>query len=341
MPPPPSKRRKKSKSNSKNTQASNVAAAPDKRPRNTLTSSSEQSSPELTNTHKMDSASDTAGNVNPLLGLIKNMLDENYAKLSAEINTASGSIKSELSKQIENLSSELRGDIDRIDKKVNALSTSVDKKLEGMSNEILTCRERVDCSEDDFLRTIRANELKLIGLKHKANEDLKGLINNIAALIGVDFGSNAPEIIRPSKWVKNEQVPQMVVIIKFLAPHLKDTFYKGYLSYLTKKKQLTQDLLGIGSKNERLTIGENLTPHHQKIFAACMALKKGGSIAQVFTSNGITNVKIKKGDSASSFKTQRDLDIFVAKNALIASGRIDPVRRHNTDSDFSNEIDLT
>lgn len=277
-------------------------------------SSPEQLSPEFTHASKMSALS--GDEINPMLAMIKKMLDENYSKLSSEVSAASDSIKTELSKRIDDLSVELRKDIDGIDKKVDALGSSVDVKINAVSDEIKVCRERIDGAEDDFLRSIRASELKILGLKHTANEDLNDLLNKIASQIGADLGAQMPMISRASKWVKNEQVPQTVVIIKFLAPHLKEEFYKRYLSYLGEKKQLTLDILGIGSRKERLTIGENLTPHHQKIFAACMALKKDGQIAQVFTSNGISSIKMKKGEMATPIKTQRDLDLFVAKNKL-------------------------
>lgn len=288
--------------------------AAEKRSRVELSPSSEQSSPDSKQPNKMSATSEDT--FNPLLATIKKMLNDNYTLLSSQINTASESIKADFGQRIEQLKTDLRSDIDKIDKKVENLSGSVDARMDSLANEIESCREQVNGSEDDFLRGIRMSELKLIGLKHKANENLDEIVIKIADTLGVNFGGQAPTTVRTSKWVKNEQIPQMIIIIKFLAPHLKETFYKKYMEYLANKNQLTLDALGIGSKNDRLTIGENLTPKHQKLFAACMALKKEGKIAQIFTSNGLTNVKIKKGEHAIVIKTQRDIDMAFAERDI-------------------------
>lgn len=316
--PPPNKNRKKPKTNTLN--AAQIDAvnkqiiAADKRQRNTLSSSSEYSSPDFTHSDKMSAqAVDT---FNPLLDTIKKMMHDMYTNLKTDINEASESVKQELGTRMDNMSTELRGDINRVDKKVEALSVSVDSRINSISNEIKLCRDQLDGAEDDFLRGIRTSELKLIGLKYTVNENLNAMLNKIAAIIGVQFKSQTPTILRTSKWVNNEQIPQNVILIKFLAPHLKEEFYKSYLTHLRKKSQLTLDLLGIGSKNERLAIGENLTPHHQKLFATCMTLKKEGKIAQVFTYNGITNIKLKQGEKATPIKIQRDLDMFLVKSGI-------------------------
>lgn len=308
----------------KNTQTdiANTASnkATEKRNRIVLSSSSEHSSPESKQPNKMSITTDDSSN--PLLETIKKMLNDNYSKLSSEINTASESIKADVGQRIDKLKAELRDDIEKIDKKVENLSGSVDVRMDLLSNEIKSCRNQVEGAEEDFLRAARMNELKLIGLNHRANENLEEIINKIADLLGVNFGGQTPTMVRATKWVKNEQIPQMIVIIKFLAPHLKESFYKKYMELLANKKQLTLDMLGMGSNKERLTIGENLTPQHQKIFAACMALKKDGKIAQVFTSNGLTHIKIKRGEHATALKTQRDLDLTLAERNIITSMKL-------------------
>lgn len=338
MPPPPSKTVRKPAKSQSNARYAAIKSA-EKRLRQNLTSSSEHSSPESNHRSKMSETSVDA--FAPLMETIKKMLHDNYTRLSTAIDMASESIKSDLGGRIDKLATELRVDIDRIDKKVDALSGSVDLKIESLSKEVDTCRNHIDCAEDDFLRVIRTSELKMIGLKHVADENLVELLSKIAALIGINFGGQTPSIVRATKWVKNEQVPQMIIIIKFLAPHLKEVFYKHYLDLLASKKQLTLDLLEIGSKNERLTIGENLTPHNHKLFAACMSLKKEGKIAQVHTSNGITNIKIKKGERAVAIKSQRDLDMFLANNQLQVSKQTDNEQKQQENASTTNSSSIT
>lgn len=290
--------------------------AAEKRNRENLSPSSDQSSPESKQPNKMSNMSDDT--INPLLETIKKMLHDNYTLLSSDIVTATESIKADIGQRIDQLKTELRSDIDKIDKKVDNLSESVDVRIDALSNEIKSCREQVNDSGDDFLRGVRMSELKLIGLKHKANENLDEITKKIADTLGVNFDGQAPTTVRTTKWVKNEQIPQMIIIIKFLAPHLKEAFHKKYMEFLASKKQLTLDALGMGTKDERLTIGENLTPLHQKLFATCMALKKEGKMAQIFTSNGITHVKIKKGEHAIVIKSQRDIDMALAEKGTVA-----------------------
>lgn len=312
MPSSPSKSHNKPSKKSNRSRSKAESKPSGKRHRNALSSPSDQSSPESKHPSKMSVATTNTDTYNPLLETIQQMLQDNYNKLSSVISSASESIKAEVGQRIDKLSAELRGDIDRIDKKVNDLSGSVDTRVESLSNEIKHCREHVNNADDDFIRVLRTSELKMIGLKHEMNENLDEILSKIAAILGFDFGGQQPTIVRVTKWVNSEQVPQTIVIIKFIATHLKEAFYKRYLDYLANKKQITLDLLGIGSAKDRLTIGENLTPHNQKLFAACMALKRDGKIAQVYTSNGLTNIKMKKGENAISIKTQRDLDMVIS-----------------------------
>lgn len=281
--------------------------------RNRSASSPNLSSPETTQRSKMPAtATDNEITLDKLISLFNNQKKE----ISSELNSNVNSIKDEIGAMVDKIKAEFRSEMDCMKGDVNALSESVDQRFAHINEQIAAHVFDEERLEDDYKRVSRANELKIVGVNYVANEKPQEIFQRIASLIGHNNNNTAilPTVIRIFKRQGGEQLPQKILIVKFIAPHLRDEFYSNYLSFLSGKNLLTGELIGTGGRDERITIGENLTPLNHKIFRECMNLKRSGNLFQVFTWDGITKVKTDKSSKSFAIKSQRELDLFMAKN---------------------------
>lgn len=166
--------------------------------------------------------------------------------------------------------------------------------------------------ERNFQGLARINELKLMGIPLSDNENLTELFSKIANIIGYDITNtlNIPSMTRAMIRSKTsgEFVPSQIIIMKFIATHIKENFYSLYLRLLPKKAISTKDL---GFTNDiRVIIGENLTQQNMDIFKAASSLKREKKIAQLFTVNGIVNVKIIKGTKPHEIRDIHQLEML-------------------------------
>lgn len=223
-------------------------------------------------------------------------------KLIAEQNTL---IKDEMTQLLNGIKIEFKAEIDKIQNKIDTSSETFNHKVNEISNSISNLEARVEHVEKDHERFSRMNELKLIGVPFIENENLSITFIKLAELLGYDASNtiNIPSISRTIKRNKitNEITHTKIIIMKFIALHMKETFFSLYLQLLSKKKISTRDL-GFNAEN-RIIINENLTRNNQEIFFEANKLKWEKKIAQVFSINGIVNIKILKGGSTHESDT--------------------------------------
>lgn len=303
-------------------------------------SSPSLSSPETNQPSKMPA---TATADKTMLDTIVALFGNQKKEISSELNCNVTSIKSEIGSMVEKIRVEFHAELDSVREKVTSLSESVDQRFAQINEQLETQKISDERHDDDYMRATRSNELKIVGVHYKMNEQPYEIFCCIASLIGHNI-TLAPTVIRIFKRQGTEQLPLKLLIVKFVASHLRDEFYNCYLSFLFNKRIITGDLIGTGERNDRVTIGENLTPLNHKIFKECMGLKRGGQLFQVFTWNGLTKVKINKTSRAVAIKSQRELDLFVVNNQpnINSNGNQMEMQGDQTDlADKSNTVNYT
>lgn len=283
-----------------------------KNKRNRTPVSPTQTSPELVQPSKMPANISTD---NELLQTLSNLFNTQRNEIRNDLQNNVSSIQQEIKTMVDEFKIEFRAELNTVKENVCALSASVDQRFDQINDQLEVIRIDEEHKNEEYKRILRANELKIVGVIYYANENPLGIFNLIASIIGYNTSTSPqPTVIRVFKRQGTEHTPQKILIIKFVAAHLRDEFYSSYLHFLSNKQMITGDLIKLGSRSDKITIGENLTPLNHKIFKECMSLKRNGFVAQVFTWNGITKVKIDKSSRAVVIKSQRELDIFIVNN---------------------------
>lgn len=241
--------------------------------------------------------------------------------LKKEINEQNTLMKSEITAIINSMKNEFKAEIATINDKLEASTVSNSKKVDEISDKVDTLNNRINHVEKDFERLSHMNELKLVGIPFSESENLANIFINIANLISYDT-SNAINIPSLSRLIiknklTNDLQPSATIIMKFAAVYMKETFYNLYLRLLPRKKITSKDL-GFSS-DTRIIVSENLTQQNHDIFIAASNLKREKKLAQVFTVNGIVNVKIQKGGKTHEIRHKHVLDIIFGESSTIAT----------------------
>lgn len=257
----------------------------------------------------------------------------NTESLKCQISEQNEMLKNEMTSIINAMKSEFKAEIESINNKIEATNASCVSKVNDISDKVSNIDERMGIVEKDFERLAHMNELKLTGIPFTENEDLLNVFNKVANLIGYDvsISTNIPALSRIVKRnrLTNELSPTHTIIMKFIAIHLKETFYNMYLRLLPRKR-ITSKELGFSTEG-RIVIGENLTKQNREIFIAASTLKRDGKLAQVFTVNGIINVKIQKGGTTHEIRHKHVLDIIL--NGTTTSSTIENTASKTTITD--------
>lgn len=261
---------------------------------------------------------------------IKNQIAESHSSLKQEMNQLVDSIKTEFKSELET-----------INRKIDMSTKSFSKKVDEINDTVSTLDERVTHIEKDYERVVRLNELKLSGIPVTENENLLEIFTKIAEITGYDTSntSNIPSMSR--QIVKNKATNELnhstTIILKFIAVHLKDTFYSLYLRLLPRKKLSAKDL-GFTSEN-RIFVGENLSQHNFQIFLAANALKHDKKLSNVFTTNGIVNVRIQKAGAIHEIRHKHQLDTLLKGFVHTDTTNVDTTKdtqQHSNTSNSSN-----
>lgn len=193
----------------------------------------------------------------------------------------------------DNLKSSFQAEISKLHERVDAIESNVSSQISVLRTDIDNCTNRIDSTDDDLKRISKLNELKIDGIAQTSNENLHEIFCSIAKLIGFDVSNplNMPEIVRMQRknGQTNDFIPLPSIIVKFIATHIRNTFYGQYLTRATKESILTEHLnLAQGGT---VRIGEMLTPHNQSIFTETIKLKREKILLKVNTVDGLVRVK--------------------------------------------------
>lgn len=243
------------------------------------------------------------------------------ADIQSRFGKQTATIKEEIKSEIKIMSDELKasfhGEISKLHERVDAIETNVASQLSSVRSDIDSCVNRLNSTNDDLARIGELNKLKINGIAHINNENLKDIFCSIAKLIGYDITNplNMPEIVRMQKRSNqtHDFIPLSSIIVKFVATHIRNSFYGLYLAKATKEPILTEHFrLPQGGT---VRIGKMLTPHNQLIFTEALKLKRDKKLLKVNTSDGLVRVKTMQSERFAPIKSKRELEIYIASRS--------------------------
>lgn len=246
----------------------------------------------------------------PTLNEIAELLDKQTKSLKEEF-------KNEMKAASDELKVSFQDELNKLHKKVESIETNVSSQITNLRTEIDNCVNRLNNTEDDFIRIGRLNELKINGIAHTNNENLTKIFGSIAKVIGYDVTNplNMPEIVRMQK--RNNQVNDFIplpsIILKFVAAHIRNNFYGKYLAKISKEPILSEHI-GM-TQGSTIRVGEMLTAQNQMIFTEAIKLKRDKKLLKVNTMDGLVRVKCHQSNRYETVKSKRELEMLVASSA--------------------------
>lgn len=166
----------------------------------------------------------------------------------------------------------------------------------------------------------KLNELKISGIDYERSGDLKQIYDSIAGLIGFDstIGVNVPSLYRIYKKpntdrASNPSNPLNIIIMRFVAKHIRDEFYSKYLDKIANNNSITTTAIGLQGDDKPIRITENLTTANARIFGAALSAKRQGKLSKVMTQNGIVYAKSNINGKKTALRSNRDLDVLLAQ----------------------------
>lgn len=276
-----------------------------------------------------------------------NMSTITLADLTRLLEQQTASIKSDFQLEMKTMSDDLKAsfhsEITKLNDRVDAIESSVSSQLSSLKTDIVNCENRLNGTDDDFARIAKLNELKISGIAHSTNEKLHDILSSIAKIIGYDIAnpSNIPEIVRMQRknYQTNEIVQMPLIVLKFIAPHIRNKFYALYITRISKEPILTEHLnLAQGGT---VRIGEVLTPNNQTIFTEALKLKREKKLFKVNTMDGLVRVKSEQADKFVIIRSSRALDVYVATKIGSASAPSPASTNDMVNASTSQDIDQT
>lgn len=244
-------------------------------------------------------------------------LRDNTAMLKQQIVESHNIFKTEMTQLVENLKSEFKSEIESIHTKFDESTAKIGEKIVVIDEKLVDFDTRMTHIEKDIERIAHLNQLKLIGIPFTDNENLVNVFTKLANVIGYDITnpSNIPSLARVITRNKttNSMALSQTIIMKFAAIHMKDAFYSLYLRLLPNKKVSSKDL-GF-TVDKRIIVGENLSQLNHEIFVIASNMKRDKSLAQVFTANGIVNVRVQKGGRTYEIRNKQQLEVLTLTSA--------------------------
>lgn len=238
--------------------------------------------------------------------------------LSEQTKSIEVSIRNEVKTLGDELKSNLESQISQLNDKIDTIQNDFQSQIDKLTSDIDTCKHDNNKSDDDMQRMNKLNELKITGIAHTSIQNLHEIFCEIAKIINFDMTipTNTPAIMRIYKRnpATKEMSPTSIIIAKFVANHIRDNFYSLYLNKIAANKPIMTENLNL-PKGTRIIIGENLTQNNSKIFIEASKLKREGKLCQVFTQEGLVQVKAIKTARATSIRSQRQLELFMEQNA--------------------------
>lgn len=239
------------------------------------------------------------------------------ADIASLLKEQTAAIKDDIKNEIKIIGEELKAsfhyEITKLHERVDAIETNASSRLMDLKTDVDKCVNRLNNTDDNLARIGKLNELKINGIAHTNNENLHDIFCSIAKLIGYDITNplNIPDIARMHKRNNhnNDFLPLPSIIVKFVATHIRNTFYGLYLARATKEPILSEHInLPQGST---IRIGEMLTPQNQMIFTEAIKLKRDKKLSKVNTVDGLVRVKAGQTERFVTIRSQRELDTYV------------------------------
>lgn len=240
--------------------------------------------------------------------------DEIVLLLSNQTKSLQESIQTELTTMRNEINAKLEEKLNQMNDKIETVKTNVQSQLDVMKTDIANIQNQPNINDDDYMRFAKSSELKIKGIEHSTHENLNGIIASIANIVGFDINNpiNIPTIVRPYKLnpITKARTPAPIVIIKFIANHIRDEFYSLYLGKFAGKQQFMSEHIGLSPGN-RIIIGESLTQPNYSILYAASQSKREGKLVQVFTQKGLVHIRINKMDKPIAIRSIRQLEILL------------------------------
>lgn len=298
---------KNTRSSAKNnqTQPTKTTPKPNKRDRSDL--SPETTTKEPPNkTQIMSNPSETF-----TLADIKKLLGEQTTSIQQ-------SIENEIKRMGDDIKAEFQVKITALNEKIEANHSNVQTQINAMKMDIENIKGQPNGGDDDLQRISKLNELKITGIAHANNENLNAIFGEIAKLVNFNLNgpNNAPAVNRIHKWdhERKTKIPTPIVIVKFVANHIRDDFYRCYMDKIAAKQIILPENIKLPA-GKQIIIGENLTVNNSKIFIEASKLKRDKKLCQVFTQEGIVHVRAIKSEKATAIRSKIQLEQFIASRA--------------------------
>lgn len=297
---PSTRNQSKSKVNAINDITSKTTSS-NKRDRSPTSSPEQNKRPSKTAT-----MSSTSITIDDFRQLLQEQSDNIVSSLRSEMKTLSDEIKADFESKITQLNTRIDDNQVHMQSQINELKSSVTQ-----------CVEQANGVDDDLQRISRLNELKISGIIHKNDENLNEIFKKIANLVQFDLSDshNMPTLERIFKrnHTTNTNAPTQIILVKFIANHIRNDFYSRYLNKIAAKKPIMSQNIDL-PEGIRIIIGENLTAKNMNIFIESSKLKKLGKLAQVFTQEGLVHIKANRNAKATIIKSKTQLELFVLAN---------------------------
>lgn len=233
----------------------------------------------------------------------------------------------------DDIKSEFQAKINQLNEKIDSNQKNVQQQINELKSNVTQCMEHTTDTDDEMQRIMKLNELKISGIAYQNEEKLNEIFTEIAKLVQFDLTNvnNVPSLTRIYKRNKttNTNSPTPIVIVKFIATHIRNDFYRLYLNKIAAKQPITSDNIGLPS-GIRIIIGENMTAKNYEIFVAAGKQKKDNKLCQVFTQDGLVKVKAVKGTKAATIRSLRELDMFIQANPTTPNSSVANVVTINT-----------
>lgn len=265
------------------------------------------------------------------------------AQLTKQVTESYDSLRNDMSLMVESIKTEFKAEIDTLNNKIDATNVTFQQKVVEINDTVAILGKRMDNVERDYERIAHLNELKLIGIPIAENENLNECFMKLANVVGYDVSNaaNVPSLTRAftRDRLTNELTPSTTILVKFVAVHMKEIFYSLYLRMLPKRKLTAKDLAY--SSDTRIIIGEKLSQLNHETFIAASTMKRENKIAQVFTVNGIVNVKLQRGGTTYEIRNKHNLEMILNSHATNTNTKGTTQASNGTQSQNTNRDETT
>ena len=248
--------------------------------------------------------SEKIDNQNKLICELKRSIEECKESIVKEFDSKFLSIKDEISEvkqkmvDFEKVVSDMQNfqcEMESFKKKLLLVDETADE-LKNQKNIITFLKTKLQKQEYAAV----ASDIRINGIPHQTNENLKSIFNFICQTINTPVPSLQSIFRLQNQNNKiNKDSPDAVIIVKMLSPYDKNFFMKSVALFRKTNKNFSFCLRHIGMESDsKFFINENLTQESYKILQAALRLKRQNELCGAFTIRG--NVYVKRDINAGA-----------------------------------------